>query len=114
MHRLLVVSGYDVLVTADGREAIELFRTLVEDGIELGAIVTDLDMPRLDGVALIRLVRAERPQLPVICITANTFVGADAARRTELESLDRCRILAKPFRGEELVTLIASLLGGDG
>ena len=56
-------------------EALDAARRL---GDALGALVTDLNMPRLGGEDLIRAVRAERPGLPVVVVTGSApFGGAE-------------------------------------
>jgi len=67
------------------------------------AIVTDLTMPGLTGEELIEQCRAAAPNLPAVIITG---YGADA-----LKNLPRCVMIAKPFKGDDLVRALAGLLG---
>ena len=57
-------SGYRVLEAADGEEGVELFRRLHPD-----IVLTDLRMPKLDGLGVIAVIKAESPATPVIAIT---------------------------------------------
>ncbi len=59
--------GAEVVVARDGRSAL---RTLTDVILTLDLLVTDLEMPELDGLALVRLIRAEggEPDLPVLVI----------------------------------------------
>jgi CheY-like chemotaxis protein len=76
---LLEAEGHDVVVAPDGAEALDAARGL---GDALGALVTDLNMPRMGGEDLIRALRAERPGLPVVVVTGSApFGGAEALRR---------------------------------
>src|SRR5918997_6373874 len=76
---LLEAEGYDVVVAPDGADALEAARRL---GDALGALVTDLNMPRMGGEDLIRAVRADRPDLPVVVVTGSApFGGVEELRR---------------------------------
>ena len=76
---LLEAEGHEVDLAADGVEALEAARSL---GADLGALVTDLNMPRMGGEALIHALRADRPGLPVVVVTGSApFGGAEELRR---------------------------------
>ena len=62
---VLRLAGHDVVEAEDGRVAA---RRLDERGFDL--VVTDLKMPHLDGLALVRKVKAEQPEVEVIVMTA--------------------------------------------
>ena len=63
-------------------------------------------MPGLTGEELIEKCRAAGADLPAVIITG---YGADA-----LKSLPRCIMIAKPFKGDDLIRALASLLGRNG
>ena len=69
MLRLLEISlrqaGYQPLIAKDGREALEVIRTRNVD-----CVVTDLHMPRMDGLQLLKEIRQTETALPVIIVTA--------------------------------------------
>jgi two-component system cell cycle sensor histidine kinase/response regulator CckA len=70
---MLTKEGYAVLSAKDGQEALELSEAF-KDPIHL--LLTDVRMPRLDGITLKELVRAKRPDIRVIVMsgeTANTI-----------------------------------------
>lgn len=56
--------GYDVLLADGGRKGLELFRRERPD-----VIVLDLNMPEMDGVAVLHQVRSFKPDQPVIILT---------------------------------------------
>ena len=88
----LLDAGYEVLEAVDGVEGLELFR---ERGDEIGAIVTDLLMPRLDGWSLVKEVRSVCARMPIIVMSG--FAGdAQHADDTRLEHL------LKPFAPVEI------------
>ena len=75
MLRLLEISlrqaGYVPLTAKDGREALEIIRMQSVD-----CVVTDLHMPRMDGLQLLKEIRAENLQLPVIIVTAQGEINS--------------------------------------
>ena len=62
---LLRNAGCDVTLAGNGREAMDLLRHDVPD-----VVLTDLDMPEMDGLELVQAIRREYPALPVILMTA--------------------------------------------
>jgi CheY-like chemotaxis protein len=72
--------GFEVVEANDGLEALERLRT-----VSPSLLLTDVTMPRLDGLGLTRAVRATRPAMPVIVLSADSSnedpalaAGADA------------------------------------
>ncbi len=57
--------GYEVYLAANGREALEIVRT-----IPLDLVILDIKMPEMDGIEALRLIKARRPDLPVVLSTA--------------------------------------------
>jgi len=66
IERMLTAGGYDVTTAGDGRRAAEL---LAEGTFE--AVVSDIDMPRLNGIQLLKVVRQRDLDVPVILMTGN-------------------------------------------
>lgn len=77
---VLLAAGYDVTSAASGKEALDL----VEHGLRAHVVVTDIDMPEMDGYALARALR-ERPgneDMPIIALVAKPSASViDAAAR---------------------------------
>src|SRR5437867_4238963 len=90
--------GYEVTVCGDGEEAIS---ALERDGADV--VVTDLVMPRMDGLTLLRKVVARHPDVPVIVVTAHGRI--DSA--VEAMKAGAFEFLAKPFDHGELKSIIA-------
>ena len=94
---ILSAAGYEVMAANDGAQALRLR----EAGLMFDAIVSDIEMPELDGLEFVRRVRAEGAwaELPVIALTANGSAGAEEAGRTAgftdyVQKLDRDTLLA--------------------
>jgi two-component system, cell cycle sensor histidine kinase and response regulator CckA len=93
--RVLREQGFDVHEATDGAEALELIR----DGIgNLDVVLSDIVMPRLNGVELLQSLSILRPELPVILMS-----GYGSAQLSERGIVSPCGVLAKPFSPEALV-----------
>jgi two-component system, NtrC family, response regulator AtoC len=90
--------GYEVSVCADGEEAIA---ALERDGADV--VVTDLVMPKMDGLTLLRKVVARHPDVPVIVVTAHGRIDS-AVEAMKAGAFD---FLAKPFDHADLKGIIA-------
>src|SRR5688500_244864 len=93
--------GYDVLVAEDGEQGLSLLR---ENHIDL--VVTDLKMPKVDGMTLLREAVKENPDLPVVMITAHGTVDT-AVEALKLGAFD---YLTKPFDKDEVRQIVAKAL----
>lgn len=95
--RLLAEEGYETTEAADGEEASGLLASWPPD-----LVVTDLDMPRLDGWGLVEEVRRRRPGTPVLVLSARCDRIADTAAEG---------FFPKPVRVESLLARIRELVG---
>ncbi len=93
--------GYDVHLVEDGGEAL---RCLSENHIDL--VITDLKMPVLDGLSLLRKAQAIDPGLPVVMITAHGRVD-NAVEALKSGAFD---YLTKPFDKDELRSIVSKAL----
>jgi DNA-binding response OmpR family regulator len=100
--RLLAEEGYDATVAGDGEEASGMLSSWRPD-----LVLTDLNMPRLDGRGLLERVRLQLPGTPVIVLSARA-AGIGSA----LEEAGAAGFFAKPVNVDELLTRIRTLIGG--
>jgi signal transduction histidine kinase len=98
--------GYKVLAAADGTEALAL---LAPRNLEVRAVVTDLDMPHLDGVALVRVVRTLNPAIRILAVSGSAEAGQLRRPPPEAGSF-----LAKPFTADTLLKAMHELLHETG
>ena len=88
--------GYDVVVAVDGLDALEMIE---QNNFDL--IITDINMPKLDGIELIRNAR-EIPKLkgvPILCLTTETGEDTKLAAR----SAGATGWIQKPFDPDRLI-----------
>jgi chemosensory pili system protein ChpA (sensor histidine kinase/response regulator) len=97
--RLLLREGYQVTLAKDGVDALEQLAELVPD-----AILSDIEMPRMDGFDLVRHIRADHrlDNVPVIMITSRT---ADKHRNLAIE-IGANHYLGKPYNEDELLGIL--------
>src|SRR5438552_15711277 len=101
LERTLTREGFRVILASDGRGALE---RLQGGGIDL--VVTDLKMPGLTGIEVLRAAKAIAPDVDVILLTAFGTVE-EAVKAMKDGAYD---FLTKPFRREQLLKLISKAL----
>jgi DNA-binding response OmpR family regulator len=104
----LADAGHAVTVAANGWEGMKKFRP---DFHEL--VITDICMPQVNGADLLRVLRREVPDVPVVVITAHAVLAqgdANAPTRELMTELGAARVLTKPFSRQEMLAAIADLL----
>src|SRR3972149_6733427 len=116
LRAMLVREGYDVAEAADGEAAAAWLSGRGSD-----VLITDIRMPRMDGLALFRDAQERHPDLPVILITAYGTIG-DAGEAIRSGAFD---YISKPFDEAELLRVVGNAArtsvaaaregaGGDG
>src|ERR1700681_425105 len=73
---------------------------------EIDCLISDIDMPVMDGFELLRAVRAARPELPIILITGYP----EMLNRLPPIGPGHYRLFKKPFNGQELLTAVSDAL----
>ena len=103
LSRRLDMAGHTVIDAGDGEEGLER----LAEGVDL--VMTDVDMPRIDGFEFLMRMRAESKyrDVPVIVMTAHAGRAEDAARGLELGANDYVR---KPFEWPELLARVQTQL----
>lgn len=88
--------GHTVAIASGGVEALEAFLRGTFD-----AVVTDRDMPDLDGAQLARLLKARNPALPIVMVTAHANWLRDGELPAGVDAL-----IGKPFDPDSLVSAL--------
>lgn len=121
--------GFIVAVVDDDRRILESLQNLLESAghpvrlftsaaallesrslAEIHCLISDIDMPGMDGFELLRRVHAARPGLPTILITGYP----DTLKRLPPLGGSKPRFFTKPFQGEELLTALGDALRLSG
>jgi DNA-binding response OmpR family regulator len=95
LARVVELLGFAPLLAFDGVEAIEQAH---QAGDQLAAAVLDVTMPQLSGIEAATVLRATRPELPIILMSARPLV----VMGTELDLPRNTLFFAKPFALSEL------------
>lgn len=101
----LTGAGYDVIEAVDGRDALEK----LSGAPDVRMIVTDLSMPSLDGIELIRAVRGGTSHrfIPIVMLTTESL----ESKKQEGKAAGATGWIVKPFRPEQLVAVVKKVLG---
>jgi DNA-binding NtrC family response regulator len=102
LSKTLALAEYDVDLASDGRTALERLRIIPYD-----LLITDLKMPGVDGLAVIREARRLKADIPVIIITG----FSTEASAIEAVNLGVSGYLTKPFRVPRVLAVAAKALG---
>lgn len=96
--------GYEVLLAVDGRDALDK----VKQG-PVDMVITDLNMPNVDGIELIRALRAD----PTFKFTPIVMLTTESAseKKDSGRSAGATGWIVKPFKPEQLIAVVKKLLG---
>lgn len=100
MRLFLEEEGYRVLTCANGEEAIRLCEQKTVD-----LLITDLDMPVMDGLEAITTLSLSRPQLPIIAACGSHIENMEMAKE-----LGAARAFSKPYDFHALSAAVRELL----
>lgn len=99
LHHTLSNAGFDVLQAEDGKKGLEL---LASEAVDV--VITDINMPVMDGVEFIRSVRASgrHNSLPILILTTETSQD----KRDQGRAAGGTGWIVKPFDPEKLISVI--------
>lgn len=98
LARMLESHGHATTIASDGLEAWHLFEHAPDDW---DLVITDISMPRLDGIGLARRVRAHGSDVRVVFISGH-------GEQPNVDELSPAAFLAKPFRRTALLDVMSS------
>jgi|GEM_PF-702138 len=107
LRQILTSLGLQVRVANDGRAALDQIMTA---SVPFAAIITDLHMPIMDGIALARDVRRLFPRIPLILSSGRV----DKAQAAAIEEIGFMAMLDKPFTLESLSNALGPVLASAG
>ncbi len=102
---VLQQGGYEVVEAKDGLDG---FETLMRTGA-VDLVITDVNMPNLDGISLIRKIRAESAYkfVPIIVLTTES----QGSKMTEGKEAGATGWIVKPFSAEKLIGVVKKVVG---
>ena len=97
-------NGYDVIEAVDGRDALNKLNSQKVD-----MLLTDLNMPNMDGIGLIKGVRAGAMNkfIPIVMLTTES----NDTKKIEGKAAGATGWIVKPFKPEQLIAVIKKVLG---
>lgn len=103
-RQFLESAGYSVMLAANGQDGLEKMRANQPD-----LIITDIMMPEMDGLEIIRAVRTQHPELPIIAISGGMH-AIPINFLPHAKKFGACRVFEKPVPLTALRTAVRELL----
>jgi DNA-binding NtrC family response regulator len=97
LKMMLTSEKYEVLTAGDGNKAIGIV-----NAVDLDLVISDIRMSPMNGIELLRLIHAAKPNLPVVMLTA--YASAKTAK--ECKQLGAVGYLSKPFTNDEVLGVV--------
>jgi two-component system chemotaxis response regulator CheY len=104
VKQTLEMAGYKVETARDGLEALNR----VKAGLKPDLVITDINMPNINGIDLIKNVRPILRFTPILALTTES----QAAKRDEAKKLGATGWLVKPVAGPDLLKVVKQVLPG--
>ena len=103
LNRLLTQSGYRAIEGRDGKEALDIFSS--SDGL-FDMVITDIEMPRLDGFGLLQAIREIDDSIPIAMLTSRE----NDRHRRKAFSLGATEYFSKPFNPRVMLQTLGQIL----
>ncbi len=104
LKETLELAGFQVRTAADGLLAFQA----LQGGLRPDLVITDINMPNMDGLELIKNARTVLRFTPILALTTES----QAAKRDEAKRLGATGWLVKPVAGADLVRVVRQVLPG--
>ena len=106
VKRMLVAEGHEIEEALDGAEGLRLFRQSQPD-----VVLTDINMPGLDGHDVIEAIHVMNDEVPIIAISGGGPTPKDELLE-KAAALGAVEVIMKPFEFTQLVGAVGRALGG--
>ena len=101
-------AGYEVLKAEDGEQGLSVVQDLESRDVDLGMILTDINMPNMDGISFIKEVKKTSfKYVPILVLTTES----QESKKLEGKEAGASGWLVKPFQSEQLVSVVAKFIG---
>lgn len=100
-------AGYQITEAENGQEALEILKRLKEEGKSISLIITDINMPVMDGIRFIQEVKATSFRfVPILVLSTET----GRSLKDQAKAAGAAGWLLKPFRPEQLLWVIKKFI----
>jgi two-component system chemotaxis response regulator CheY len=101
----LTDNGHEVLQAEDGQKGLEVLKTLKEE--DIGMIITDINMPNMDGITMIKEIKKTPfKYTPILVMTTE----AEESKKTEGKEAGASGWLIKPFKPDQLIGVVSKFV----
>ncbi len=98
----LQAGNYNVVLANDGEDGLDKFMSTSN----IGLVVTDINMPKMDGIGLIREIRSRNPDVPILALTTESEEGM----RKKGADAGANGWLVKPFKPAQFIDIVRQIL----
>ena len=103
----LTDNGHEVLQAGDGQEGLSLLHGFEGKEQEIGMIITDINMPNMDGISMIKEIKKTSFKFtPILVMTTE----AEESKKTEGKEAGASGWLIKPFKPEQLMGVVSRFI----
>lgn len=96
--KLILSDHYDLMIVENGAECLNA----LDGAPDIGAVLIDIKMPKINGLDVLKLIKEKHPALPVVVVTGYRSVET-AMEATRLGASD---YIVKPFKAEEILSTV--------
>ena len=100
--KLILADHYDLILTENGEQCLECLK-MAKD---IGLVLIDIKMPKVNGLDILKQIKQKRPDLKVVVVTGYKSVETAA----EATRLGACGYIVKPFKSTEILETVKSNL----
>ncbi len=105
LHRHLRREGFSLYSATDGKDAVEQIERCCLKGAPIHLVVTDVLMPRMDGVDLMRWIKESHPEISVLVVSG----FADTRTTAEIVRPEMDEYCQKPFTPGKMMSLLGRI-----
>lgn len=102
--KLILSDYYELIVTDHPEQCLEVVKHSKDD---IGVVLLDIKMPKVNGLELLKAVKEVRPSLPAVMVTG--YKSVETA--TEATKLGANGYIIKPFKSEEILATVKRVMG---
>ena len=96
--KLILSDHYDLILTEDGEQCLEV----LENAKDVGLVLIDIKMPKVNGLEILSQIKKKRPNLKVIVVTG--YKSVETA--SEAVRLGASGYVVKPFQSQEILEIV--------